>query len=73
MISEIDLQDWNRSEHPVKLYDVPRNSVVSPTFNPDTLIAFSHIDGMYSYCKLFATEDVIHLSAMTDVFVWRKK
>lgn len=73
MISEIDLQDWNRSEQPVKLYDVPRDSVVAPLFNPAQWINFSHIDGMFSFCKLFGTEDVVHLSAMTDVFVWRKK
>ena len=73
MISEIDIQDWNRSEQPVKLYDVPRNSLVTPLFDPTLWVNFYHVDGMYSYCKLFGTEDVVHLSAMTDVFVWVKK
>lgn len=73
MISDIDLRDFNRSETPVKLYDAPRNSVVQPLFNLDLVLNFHHVDGMYSLCTLFGTEDVAHLGASTEVYVWAKK
>lgn len=73
MISEIDLKDFNRSETPVKLCDVPRNSIVQPLFNLDLVLDFQHVDGMYSLCTLFGTIDVVHLGASTEVYVWKKK
>ena len=73
MISEIDIRDWERSERAVKLYDVPRNSVVTPLLDLRQWINFSHIDGMYSFCTLLGTEDVVHLGASTDVYVWKRK
>ena len=76
MISEIDIRDWERSEQVVKLYDVPRNSIVTPLFDLQPWIKwinFSHIDGMYSFCTLPGTEDVVHLGASTDVYVWKRK
>ena len=80
MISETDINDWKDAYTEFtpnlevkKLYDVKRNSLVSALFNPKQLINFSHLDGMYSFCKLFGTEDVVHLSASTDVYVWSKK
>ena len=73
MISEIDINDWNRSEQPVKLYEVPRNSVVALPQKPEQLIDFKHIDGMYSFCYLFGTTSPVHLAAWEDVFVWSKK
>jgi hypothetical protein len=80
MISETDITDWKDTYHEFtpnlevkKLYDVKRDSLVSALFNPKQLINFSHIDGMYSFCKLFGTDDVVHLSACTDVYVWYKK
>lgn len=73
MISEIDIRDWEHSERAVKLYDVPRNSVVTPLFNMRQWLDFSHVDGGYSFCTLLGTEDVVHLGASTEVYVWKKK
>lgn len=80
MISETDINDW-KDTYPEftpnlevkKLYEVKRNSLVSALFNPRQLINFSHVDGTYSLCKLFGTDDVVHLSASTDVYVWSKR
>ena len=73
MISEIDIRDFDRGTQPVKLYEVPRNSIISSVFNPELKINFKHIDGMYSLCTLFGTDDIMHLGASSDVFVWSKK
>ena len=73
MISNIDIQDWEMSPEAVKLYEVKRNSVVSPKDAPLALYAFFHIDGMYSYCQCTTTNEVVHLFAGTDVFVWSEK
>jgi hypothetical protein len=73
MISEIDLKDFDIGTQPVKLYDCPRHSIVSPVFNPELKIQFHHLDGMYSFCTMFGTDDVLHMGACTDVFVWSKK
>ena len=76
MISEIDLRDWERSETPVKLYDVPRGSVVTicSMDSSDLPIHFDHIDGAYSYCwELNESRNLMHLPAWQDVFVWKKK
>lgn len=77
MISDIDLQDWKETFPTLsldlqvkKLHDVPRNSIVSLVDNPKQLIQFFHLDGMYSFCKLFGTDDVVHLTAWADVYVW---
>lgn len=73
MINEFDISDWEMSPEVVKLYEVKRNSVVSPEIAPLDLYDFLHIDGMYSYCKILGTEEVIHLPAWTNVFVWSEK
>ena len=79
MISETDLRDWKETfpdltpDLEVKnLYDVPRNSVVSLVTNPKQLIQFFHVDGMYSFCKLFGTNEILHLYAASPVYVWNK-
>lgn len=70
MLSEIDLRDWIRSEEPVKLYNVKRDSVVS--LSDDEVFKFDHIDGMYSVCYTLAG-NLFHLAATTPVYVWSKK
>lgn len=71
MISEIDIQDWEHTP-PMKLYEAPRDSIISLVDGND-YFNFSHIDGAYSFCKLLNTENVVHLSAFSDIFVWNKK
>jgi hypothetical protein len=73
MLSEIDLRDWERTDEAVKLYEVPRNSVVSPVSNPSDLVYFDHLDGAYSYCIDLIQRDVVHLAAWADVHVWKRK
>jgi len=71
MLSEIDIKDWIRTDHPVKLYEVPRNSIVSTEDNPKNPFYFHHIDGAYSLChSLEDINDIFHLAAWADVFVW---
>lgn len=72
MISEIDIKDWEHTTEPLKLYEVPRGSVVSATEHGQWF-NFDHIDGAYSFCKIFGTDNIVHLSASTEVFVWKKK
>mgnify|MGYP003532679927 CR=1 FL=1 len=79
MISETDLKDWKETFSDLtpdlevkELYNVPRNSVISLVTNPKQLIQFFHVDGMYSFCKLFGTNDIVHLKAWTPVYVWNK-
>jgi hypothetical protein len=61
----------------MELYKVPRNSKIRvigdiktpPSSHPievDDILEFSHIDGMYSYCKNSKGE-VVHLAAWTEV------
>lgn len=61
----------------MKLYDVPRNSKIrviggiktppsSTQINEDDILEFSHVDGMYSYCKNSKGE-VVHLVAWSEV------
>ena len=69
----MNTQDYTRSDSFYKLYEVPRASIVTPVFDKDLFINFSHIDGMYSFCTLLGTKDVVHLGASTDVYVWTKK
>jgi hypothetical protein len=70
MLSEIDLKDWIRSEEPVKLYNVERDSVVS--LAGDEIFKFDHIDGMFSVCYTLAG-NLFHIAATTPVYVWSKK
>lgn len=70
MLSEIDIKDWVRSEEPVKLYNVKRNSVVS--LAGDEIFKFERLDGMYSVCYTLAG-NLFHLGATTPVYVWSKK
>lgn len=72
MLSEIDLKDWIKTEQPSKLFEIPRDSLVSSISNPDKPFWFFHIDGMYSMCKELSGE-TFHIAAWTDVFKWVKK
>mgnify|MGYP003642474818 CR=1 FL=1 len=62
-----------------KLYDLPRKRWVlviddetrvppgAKEISKDDLIYFSHIDGMYSFCK-DTNENIVHLAAWTEVY-----
>ena len=61
----------------MKLYEALRNSkvrvlsnenppVAGIPFDPNEVVHFHHIDGMYSYCKNMYG-DVVHLPAWTEV------
>ena len=61
----------------MKLYDVPRNSMIrlltKPTIplasqEPDEILKFSHCDGMYSYC-INSDGTVVHPAAFSEVEV----
>jgi len=61
----------------MKLYDVPRNSMIrlltKPVIpmeskQPDDVLKFSHIDGMYSYC-INSDGTVVHPAVFSDVEV----
>lgn len=73
MISMTDINDWEMSPEVVKLYEVKRNSIVSPEVAPLDLYDFSRVDGMYSFCKCMTTKEIVHLACWTPVFVWNKK
>lgn len=74
MLSEVDLKDWVRTNQPIKLYDVRRESVVSTASAPDKPFWFERIDGMYSLCQeIDSTNEVFHIAAWTEVFPWIKK
>ena len=74
MLSEIDLKDWIPTEQPVKLYEVPRETIFSVPGVPD-LIKLHTLDGMYSYCTMFTGEhkgQVAHIATFTEVIPWKK-
>lgn len=63
--------------HPMKLYEVPSNTYVKVleaevpppgalAVDVGQIIYFSHIDGMYSYCKDI-DGNIVHLKAWTEV------
>jgi len=68
MISEIDINDWDKQD-PVPLYSVPNKSYVQVG---DVTLFFDHIDGMFSYC-ITATNEVVHLSASALVVPLKRK
>jgi hypothetical protein len=57
----------------MKLYDLPKGAKIKEDvftddgeFISDTII-FDHIDGMYSYCQIKDSNEIIHLSATTEL------
>lgn len=63
----------------MKLYDVPRNSIIrvkedyegppgAPSILAGDVLKFSHIDGMYSLC-MTQTGQIVHLEAWAEVEV----
>lgn len=63
-----------------KLYEVPRNTVVSFVLGIEERYTdpflFCHIDGMYSYCTGIVGVDagaLFHVSASTLVYIWQLK
>lgn len=57
----------------VKLYDIPKGSKIREKCYNDkkelvgSVIIFHHLDGMYSYCTIEGTKEIIHLSATTPL------
>jgi hypothetical protein len=45
--------------------DDPKVPVASPKAELDKVYLFSHIDGMYSYCK--DGDDIVHFAAWTEI------
>jgi len=68
MISEIDINDWDKQD-PIPLYSVPNKSYVQVG---DVTLFFDHIDGMFSYC-ITSTNEVVHLSASALVVPLKRK
>jgi hypothetical protein len=68
MISEIDINDWDKQD-PVPLYSVRNKSYV---ICEGIVLFFDHIDGMYSYC-LDANNEVCHLAAWEEVIPLKRK
>jgi hypothetical protein len=68
MISEIDINDWDKQD-PIPLYSVPNKSYVQVG---DVTLFFDHIDGMFSYC-ITVTNEVVHLSASALVVPLKRK
>lgn len=69
-VNEIDVNAVNRRNREiVYLYDIPCESrIKAETTNDDgtkagDFIIFHHLDGMYSFCTIEGTKDVVHLSA----------
>jgi hypothetical protein len=54
----------------MKLYEVPRNTLIRIKGTNDVLL-FDHIDGMYSVC--IYDDQVVHLSANTEVDIVEKE
>lgn len=71
----MNTQNYTRSETTMKLYEVPRNSIITLATmdNSDLLIDFSHIDGAYSLCTILGTNEICHISASAEVYLWSKK
>lgn len=70
----INIQNYKRTEEIKKLYDVPRNTVVSiaTEYRKDTPFMFLNIDGMYSCCQEFDQTDYYHPAAWTEVYLWKR-
>jgi len=62
MISEVDINDWERGE-PVPLYSVPNKTYIDVD---GVKLFFDHLDGMYSYC-LDLNNNVYHIAAFEIV------
>jgi hypothetical protein len=73
MISEIDILDWDMQPTPSKLYNVPRESIISVIGDTAWKLLFGHVDGMYSHCRVLETGEVVHLPAWTEVNIWNSK
>lgn len=57
----------------MKLFDIPKESRIKENCYNDkgkligSVIVFKHIDGMYSYCTVEGTTEIVHLSAHTPL------
>jgi hypothetical protein len=59
------LYDLKRGDKFIIIDENPKVPVASAEAEPDKVYLFSHIDGMYSYCK--DGDDVVHFAAWTEV------
>ena len=66
----------------MKLYDLPARQTprpkiyeLHPNHDPDGIVEFDHIDGMYSYCVAYAGDGtelgVVHLAAYVELEPYR--
>lgn len=69
-----NIKDYVRTEEIKKLYNVPRDSIVSLAleFKKDIPFIFLNVDGMYSCCQEMGETDYYHPAAWTEVYLWRK-
>lgn len=75
MVSEIDINDWERTEEVQKLYDVKRDSIVSVAtdYGKHLPFIFKKVDGIYSLCYELDEKSPYHPAAWTEVYLWKKK
>lgn len=68
-------EKYTRSLFTYKLYEVPRNSIITlaTIVNYNLFIDFSHIDGAYSLCTILGTNEICHIAASAEVYIWSKK
>jgi hypothetical protein len=69
MISEIDINDWEKLPITPLFYVKNKTYVYVPDI--DTTLFFDHIDGLYSYCLTMKNE-VVHLAAWVNVHPLQK-
>ena len=75
MITNVDIQDWQKLYDNWPLYEVPRDSIVSFESNPGEFWQFRKIDG--SWAILYKMEDKeqltpFHAAAWDRVKIWAK-
>jgi hypothetical protein len=61
-----------RDKITMKLYEIPKGSRIKAETSNDKgklgdFIIFHHLDGMYSYCTVEGTDEVIHLPANQEL------
>lgn len=80
----INIKNYKRTDEIKKLYELPRDSVVSlaTEFKKDIPFIFLNVDGMYSCCQEIGEQDFIretdgsplyyHPAAWTEVYIWKR-
>ena len=70
----LNIKEYKKTLRIYKLYEVPRNSVVSLVdFQENDPWLFDHIDGMYSLCySIEEKPEIFHIKALAEVYLWEK-